>query len=285
MTRRLPGGLFWAGLFALAMPVAPRAQITVTPAPAPQPQQIVVTPDSRNAQAVRGQLNELLRNYPPSVAQVLRLDPSLLTREGYLAPYPALAAFVAQHPEIGLQPTFYLGSPRFDEPSDPTSQVMRVFADMVAYVTLLGGFVGAFLLVGWLARLAVEHRRWLRAAKTQTEAHSKLLDRLTSNDDLIAYIQSPAGQHFLQSAPIPLDAGPRAMGAPFGRILWSVQAGIVLAVVGLGLWFVRNTVIDEVARALNVIAVLIVALGVGFTLSAGVAYLLSQRLGLLEPPK
>jgi hypothetical protein len=59
----------------------------------------------------------------------------------------------------------------------------------------------------------------------------------------------------------------------------------VLAVVGLGLWFVRNTVIDEVARALNVIAVLIVALGVGFTLSAGVAYLLSQRLGLLEPPK
>jgi hypothetical protein len=162
---------------------------------------------------------------------------------------------------------------------------MRGFENMVAYVTLLGGFVGAFLLVGWLARLAVEHRRWLRAAKTQTEAHSKLLDRLTSNDDLIAYIQSPAGQHFLQSAPIPLDAGPRAMGAPFGRILWSVQAGIVLAVVGLGLWFVRNTVIDEVARALNVIAVLIVALGVGFTLSAGVAYLLSQRLGLLEPPK
>jgi hypothetical protein len=285
MTRRLPGVLFWAGLFALAMPVAPRAQITVTPAPAPQPQQIVVTPDSRNAQDVRGQLNELLRNYPPSVAQVLRLDPSLLTREGYLAPYPALAAFLAQHPEIALQPTFYLGSPRFEEPSDPTYQVMRGFADMVAYVTLLGGFVGAFLLVGWLARLAVEHRRWLRAAKTQTEAHSKLLDRLTSNDDLIAYIQSPAGQHFLQSAPIPLDAGPRAMGAPFGRILWSVQAGIVLAVVGLGLWFVRNTVIDEVARALNVIAVLIVALGVGFTLSAGVAYLLSQRLGLLEPPK
>jgi hypothetical protein len=281
----LPGVLFWAGLFALAMPVASRAQITVTPAPAPQPQQIVVTPDSRNAQDVRGQLNELLRNYPPSVAQVLRLDPSLLTREGYLAPYPALAAFLAQHPEIALQPTFYLGSPRFEEPSDPTSQVMRGFENMVAYVTLLGGFVGAFLLVGWLARLAVEHRRWLRAAKTQTEAHSKLLDRLTSNDDLIAYIQSPAGQHFLQSAPIPLDAGPRAMGAPFGRILWSVQAGIVLAVVGLGLWFVRNTVIDEVARALNVIAVLIVALGVGFTLSAGVAYLLSQRLGLLEPPK
>ncbi|HVH26225.1 MAG TPA: hypothetical protein VM818_05680 [Vicinamibacterales bacterium] len=285
MTRTLPGGLFWAAVLAFAMPVAPRAQVVVTPAPTPQPQQIVVTPDSRNAQDVRGQLNELLRNYPPSVAQVLRLDPSLLTREGYLAPYPALAAFLAQHPEIALQPTFYLGSPRFEEPNDPTSQVMRGFENMVAYVTLLGGFVGAFLLVGWLARLAVEHRRWLRAAKTQTEAHSKLLDRLTSNDDLIAYIQSPAGQHFLQSAPIPLDAGPRAMGAPFGRILWSVQAGIVLAVVGLGLWFVRNTVIDEVARALNVIAVLIVALGVGFTLSAGVAYLLSQRLGLLEPPK
>jgi hypothetical protein len=150
--------------------------------------------------------------------------------------------------------------------------------------TVLSGFLGFFLLVGWLARLAVDHRRWLRAARTQTEAHSKLLDRLTSNDDLIAYVQSPAGQHFLQSAPIPIDAGPRAMGAPFGRILWSVQAGIVLAVVGIGLWFVRNAVAD-VARALNVVAVLIVALGVGFTLSAGAAYVLSQRLGLLEPPK
>jgi len=30
------------------------------------------------------------------------------------------------------------------------------------------------------------------------------------------------------------------VGAPFNRILWSVQAGIVLAAAGLGLWFART---------------------------------------------
>jgi len=39
-------------------------------------------------------------------------------------------------------------------------------------------------------------------AKVQAEAHTKLLDRLTSNDELLAYVQSSAGSRFLQSAPM-----------------------------------------------------------------------------------
>jgi hypothetical protein len=150
---------------------------------------------------------------------------------------------------------------------------------------VLGGFVAFFILVGWLARIIADHRRWLRATKTQTEAHSKLLDRLTSNDELLAYIQTPAGRHFLESAPIPIDAATRTTGAPIGRILWSVQAGVVLAIVGIGVWFVKNNVDVELSGPLNLVAVLAISLGVGFALSAGVAYVLSQRLGLLEPPK
>jgi hypothetical protein len=140
-------------------------------------------------------------------------------------------------------------------------------------------------LVGWLARLIVDHRRWLRASKTQTDAHSKLLDRLTSNEDLLAYIQTPAARHFLESAPIAFDSRPRSIGAPVGRILWSIQAGVVLAVLGVGLWLVKNNVIAELIGPLNLVATLAISLGVGFALSAAVAYMLSHRLGLLEPPK
>jgi hypothetical protein len=59
----------------------------------------------------------------------------------------------------------------------------------------------------------------------------------------------------------------------------------VLAAFGLGLWFVKNSVLSELIAPLRLVAVLAISLGVGFALSAGVAYLLSHRLGLLEPPK
>jgi hypothetical protein len=136
----------------------------------------------------------------------------------------------------------------------------------------------------WIIRTVIDHRRWLRVSKVQTEVHSKLLDRFTSNQDLLAYVQTPAGRRFLESAPISIDPASRMTGSPVTRILFSVQAGIVLAAVGLGLYTVsRSLAAQDVAEPLIVVAVLAGALGVGFVLSAFVAYLLSQRLGLLEP--
>jgi len=38
----------------------------------------------------------------------------------------------------------------------------------------------------WIIRTVIDHRRWIRMSKVQTEAHSKLLDRLTLQ--LAAYI-------------------------------------------------------------------------------------------------
>ena len=60
-------------------------------------------------------------------------------------------------------------------------------------VTKVDGAASIFI---WLIKTLVDYRRWLRLTKIQTEAHTKLLDRLTSNDDLRAYIQSPSGRRF-----------------------------------------------------------------------------------------
>src|SRR5262249_17361581 len=53
--------------------------------------------DAINAYQTRETLKQLLRQYPPFVAQVLRLDPSLWTNQTFLTPYANLSAFLAQH--------------------------------------------------------------------------------------------------------------------------------------------------------------------------------------------
>ena len=85
-----------------------------------------------------------------------------------------------------------------------------------------------------------------------------------------------------------MDAGPQPFSAPVGRILWSIQAGLVIGAGGLGLLYVSNRLgaqfgdLADLAQVPFVVGMLAVAIGVGFVLSAGVSYILSHRLGLLE---
>jgi hypothetical protein len=243
--------------------------------------------DDSNADQTRDRLNQLFEKYPPALGRVLKLDPSLLGNQAYLAPYPALAAFLAQHPEVAHNPGYFLeristsGYPSY---MDPQLERRRELSGM------LSSFIGflVFLVVTgvliWLIRLVVINRRWNRLSKVQFEVHSKLLDRFTSNDELLAYVQTPAGRKFLESAPIPLHDDAPSMGAPFSRIIWSVQAGIVLAIAGLGVLFVSTRFIEETAQFFMVIGVVTTALGAGFIVSAIAAYVLSRRLGLLDRP-
>src|SRR4029077_2370364 len=139
-------------------------------------------------------------------------------------------------------------------------------------------------MIGWLVRSLIDYRAWLRATKVQTDIHTKMIDRLTSNDDILAYVQSPAGQKFLSATPMATaDLGVRSVGSPVGRILWSVQIGIVLPLGGVGLLIAKSSIMDEAAQALYVVAVIAIALGIGFALSAVAAYALSRQLGLLQP--
>jgi hypothetical protein len=270
-------------LTALLSGVSPALLAQPRPAPAQAPAPVQAPVDERDARETRERLREVLNQYPPSVGQVLRLDPSLLSKPDYMASYPTLAAFVAQHPQVVHNPAFFIGDPRFEVQETGRGAALRVVENVFEGAMFLIGVVSFFTLVGWLGRALIDYRTWQRASKIQADAHAKLVDRLTSNEDLLAYLQSPAGQRATMSATRPgLDIAMRAVGAPVNRILWSVQAGVVLAAGGLGLWFAKASVIEEAAQALNVVAVLAVALGVGFVASALVAYGLSRQLGLLE---
>lgn len=271
-----------AALFLAAQPaVAQKPQsrdgvaAPVSPA-APAPTQA--------ADETRQQLERLLDQYPPSFPRVLRLDPTLLTDSTYLQPYPALTAFLTQHPEIAHNPSFFFSRYQNENfyRSDPQQRALELWRSTIQGFTITTVLVAVAGALVWLIKTLIEHRRWTRLSRVQTDVHNKLLDRFTSNEDLLAYIQTPAGRRFLESAPIPVES-PRSIGAPLGRILWSVQAGAVLTVAGLGLQVVSARSIDEIAQPLSAVGIVVLAIGIGFCLSALLAYMLSRRLGLVAP--
>jgi hypothetical protein len=277
MTRTRVLGVLAASLL---LPSLGRTQ-PVRPPAAPPPAPIVPF-EQPDAQRTREELSRLLEHYPPSLRGVFGLDPSLLSNPAYLAPYPALATFLSAHPEIARNPGFYIDAPNA-RPSDPGNLAADIWRDVLGGLAALTAFGMGICLLIWLIRTLIDYRRWNRLAKVQTDVHTKLLDRFTANEDLLAYIQSPAGSRFLQSSPIMLDAGPRSVGAPLGRILWSVQGGVVLMAAGIGLQMVGNRVSGEASQPLHALGVLGIALGLGFLLSAIISFMISHRMGLIEP--
>ena len=254
-----------------------------TAAPAPAVSQETARPFQLNAEQTRRQLIAILRQYPPSLNEVLKTDPSLLSNRDYLSLYPSLRDFLADHPEIPHNPSYFVGEWR-EELRD--SESYRIWRDVTEGVSIAFVFVTVVGMLAWLIKTAVDYRRWLRLSKLQQDTHSRLMDRLTTNEDLLAYIQTPAGQQFLQSSPLQTEMSPQMISAPLGRILWSAQIGLVLAFAGLGLYYAFSRLApDRGTEPFFVISILALALGVGFIVSAGVAFVLSQRLGLLDDLK
>jgi hypothetical protein len=251
--------------------------------PAPDRDRVTDQPD---AERTRESLGRLLERYPPTLRGVFALDPSLMTNQAYMAPYPELNSFLNAHPDVPRNPSYYVGSygdRRFQ--MSQSAQVAEMWRQLFDGLGVFAGFGMGIGLLTWLIRTLIDYRRWARLSKVQTDVHTKLLDRFTANEDLLAYVQSPAGAKFLQSSPITLDAGPRSMGAPLGRIMWSAQAGMVIMAGGIGLWVSGQQLTDEASQPLHVLGILGVALGVGFVASAALSFVISQRMGLLERPR
>jgi hypothetical protein len=282
----------FAYAFALAFPLALANPVEAAQprksAPAESPAQPAVREPAapgvppQDAEDVRRQLEDVLKAYPSTLPRVLRMDPMLLDNPTYMETYPGLASFVAQHPEIRHNSQYFFaqyGDGGFGRVT-PQDRAIDMWRNTIEGFTV--GTVVLLITSGliWLIRTLIDQRRWSRLSKIQTDVHTKILDRFQSNEELLAYIQTPAGRRFLESTPINVDA-PRALAAPISRILWSAQAGAVLTVLGLGIALVSRTALEEVAAPLAAIGAVIIALGIGFLVSAFLAYMLTRRFRLM----
>jgi hypothetical protein len=262
-------------------PLKPKKLIALAP---PSPASVgEAGVDPQLMEATRRTFNEVLERYP-RLNNVISRDPSLLTNQEYITKNaPGLWDFLQKHPEIATDPEFYMagrlrreGYNERDSAPDPVS--MRILNDVWPFLVFVI-IVGSLL---WVMRSILENRRWSRLAKVQAEAHTKLLERFGSSQELLAYMGTEPGKKFLESAPIPVGLEPQTrFGAPLGRILWSAQLGLILGLGGAGLLYIRGSVVggDE---PLLVFGTLGMTFGIGFILSAIFSYLLSRHLGLFE---
>src|SRR5262245_22550055 len=141
----------------------------------------------------KAEIAMLLQRYPPRLGEVLRLDHSLLSNESYLSPYPELRTFLQQHPEVLRDPDFFVGSSSEIDQLRGRIEVSNrrndsLVEDILDTLVPLAVFFTIVAVVMAIVRNVADHRRWLRVWRAQAEAHSKLMDRLTNNEDMLTYL-------------------------------------------------------------------------------------------------
>jgi len=264
------------------------------PAPIAAP---AAPPTDEELIATREQLLGLLR-MSPTLTQALETDPTLLADQDYVArTNPELAQYLSQHPEITRNPDFYLFA-NLPEPRGKHVDSLRRHEDgnqflneeqAQAYVRRqqMGDITGSIfaLLAGcallWLIRLFLENRRWSRVFRQQSEVHSKLIDRFATNQDLLNYMETEPGKRFLEAAPIPVEfEHDQRMPGGITRILGPLQIGIVLTLLGAGLLILQRS-LPDIAAPLLIFGMVVMMPGLGFIISALIAWRMSVRLGLM----
>jgi hypothetical protein len=101
-----------------------------------------------------------------------------------------------------------------------------------------------------------------------------VIDKFSAGEDFAAFLQSPAGQKFVTDLSGSESPGRAVMGA--------IQKGIILILLGAGVWWVGETLESEAEVAS--IGVLLLCVGVGILISAGISYRLSKSWGLMDRP-
>ena len=132
--------------------------------------------------------------------------------------------------------------------------------------------IAIFLIVGLLWWIVSTVGR-VRIAAHQADVRRHLIDKITSQESVVALL-TQGDRAALESL-----LGDFEEPQPYLRILSSVQAGVVLLVLGLAM--VVSTAAG--AHVPIVLGLLTTALGVGLTAAAGISYRLSKAWGLLRP--
>lgn len=266
------------------------AQVQHTPTAAPQQM------SQREVSELQDQLLQLIR-VSPTLAEVVARDPSLLSNAEYVnRNNPELERFLQAHPEVAQNPDFYLFNNLHGE-HEPASQTlerkmwpemsnenqarspvtMELVNDGIPFLV----FVGITLALLWLTQVLLENRRWNRIFNLQSDVHGKLIEKFGTSQEVLTYMSTESGKKFLEATPIAAGMERKTpVPSPVARVLTPLQIGVVLTLLGIGLIALRHSV-PEGDSPLLVIGTVVLMPGLGFIISAGIAYVMGKHLGLM----
>ncbi len=146
-------------------------------------------------------------------------------------------------------------------------------------VAPLIGLIALLIVGGFILRIVVQFLTKIKAIRARTEIHNRLVDKFGSAPEFFQFLQTEGGQSFLESVTVEQSTAAE-------RILSSIQKGILLTLLGLGLLLLGILLagrIGEGQTPLYILGVIAVSLGVGFLVSAGISFRLSKAWGLVAP--
>ena len=129
--------------------------------------------------------------------------------------------------------------------------------------------VGSFGLIGWTNHL--RNQRYHVAVKAKTERFNKIIDRFSTDDELLKFLQSEKGQSMLSKI---VSAG-KGTKIP---ILVTASSGIVSLFIGFGATIITIGYESDLIFG----AVFMSAIGLGLLAAAAFSYFLARKWGLFE---
>jgi hypothetical protein len=132
--------------------------------------------------------------------------------------------------------------------------------------------------ISWIVWVVFTSIRRYFIARTKATLQEKILQRIDSSDALVSLTASDSGRRFLESMTIEES---QVSSSPFNRILFGVQAGIVLAFFGFAMLFLHHHMYDP-GPGLIIIATGAIGLGLGFLTAAAASIFVSRQLGLIS---
>lgn len=114
-------------------------------------------------------------------------------------------------------------------------------------------------------------------AKTKAGLQERILQRIDSSEALVTLANSDSGRRFLES----LTVEETQPNAPYSRILFGIQAGVVLLFFGIAMLILHHHTYDPQAGFM-ITGTGAIGIGLGFLIASAASIFVSRRLGLLD---
>ncbi|HEY1743896.1 MAG TPA: hypothetical protein VGG18_12080 [Granulicella sp.] len=129
----------------------------------------------------------------------------------------------------------------------------------------------------WITWVIFSSLRRYLLGKSQAALQEKVFSRIDSVESMLALAANDSGRKFLESLTIERSEP----FTPHTRILYGIQAGIVLASFGFAMLYLHHAKITN-GPELLVFGTGAVGLGIGFLIASAASLWLSRLLGLMD---